>query len=64
MLVCAVIVEDPRGGLSPDTYDAGWDSWNDMIRHSPAPWRLGEMTNGHLTLTGAGRQRVALARAI
>jgi hypothetical protein len=38
MLGGAVTVEKPRGGLSPDAYDAGWDSWNDMIRYSPAPW--------------------------
>jgi len=33
--VCA---EKPQAGLSPDAYDAGWESWNDMIRFSPAPW--------------------------
>ncbi len=31
-------IEEPQAGLPPDAYDAGWDSWSDMIRHSPAPW--------------------------
>ena len=64
MLVRAVTVEEPRGNLSPDAYDAGWDSWNDMIRPSPAPRHRREITTGHLILTGARRQLVALARAV
>ena len=64
MLVGAVTVEEPRGGLSPDACDAGWESGSNMIRHSPASWQQRQMTRDHLNLAGAGRQRVALARAI
>ena len=70
MLVGAVTVEKPRGGLSPDAYDAGWDSWNDRIRHSPPPCRrrrfepLRKMTARHLIPTVAMGQLVALARAV
>ena len=38
MLIGAVTANEPRRGLPPDAYDAGWESWGDMIRYSPAPW--------------------------
>ncbi len=39
-------VEEPRRGLSPEAYDAGWDAWGDMIRYSPAPWHRRRLITG------------------